>query len=107
MLSLTDLSFGLDYVLTEGGANLSFGERQLLSLARVLLNPCSIIVMDEPTSGIDPLSDAKIERLLHDKLAGKTIVTIAHRTETLSRYDRLIDLQVINQAVSATQPEKR
>jgi ABC-type transport system involved in cytochrome bd biosynthesis fused ATPase/permease subunit len=49
--------------------------------------------MDEPTSGLDPETDARITTILETALRNKTVLTIAHRTESLNRYDRIVEMR--------------
>jgi ATP-binding cassette subfamily C (CFTR/MRP) protein 1 len=87
------LGFPLDHAVTEGGGNFSVGERQLICLARVIAAGRSIVLMDEPTSGLDPETDARISEILRTALRDKTVLTIAHRQESLGNYDRIIEMQ--------------
>lgn len=75
----------------EGGRNFSTGQRQLVCLARALVADRPFIVLDEPTSGIDVETDVRIQRVLADAMRGKTILAIAHRMETLARYDHVVE----------------
>jgi ABC-type multidrug transport system fused ATPase/permease subunit len=86
------LSVSPAFNLIEGGENLSRGERQLLCLARTILGSQPFVLMDEPTSGVDSISDAKIQNVLFQVLRGRTVITIAHRLNTLSQYDWIIEL---------------
>jgi ATP-binding cassette subfamily C (CFTR/MRP) protein 1 len=90
-LEAVNLTFNLACPVTEGGANLSFGERQLICLARVIVANCPFVIMDEPTSGVDSITDAIIQSVLRSALADRTIITIAHRLETLAGMDRIIE----------------
>jgi ABC-type multidrug transport system fused ATPase/permease subunit len=83
----------LDAPVSEGGGNLSLGERQLLCLARVIVSKKPFVIMDEPTSGVDTITDAAIQQVLRTELYDRTIITIAHRLETLARQDRIIELE--------------
>jgi ABC-type multidrug transport system fused ATPase/permease subunit len=87
------LRFSLDQTVNEGGGNFSVGERQLICLARVIAAGRSIVLMDEPTSGLDPETDARISEILRTALKDKTVLTIAHRQESLGNYDRIIEMQ--------------
>jgi ABC-type multidrug transport system fused ATPase/permease subunit len=87
------LSFPLEMQLREGGSNLSLGQRQLLCLARVILSKRPVVVMDEPTSGVDTITDAIMQNVLRTALRDRTIITVAHRLETLARFDRIIELE--------------
>lgn len=91
-LRQVDLGFTLDHKIIEAGKNLSLGERQLVCLARVLLGDKAVIILDEPTSSIDSVTDQKIQRVLSTALKGRTILTVAHRLETLRDYDLILEL---------------
>ena len=71
------------------GVRLSAGERQLVSLARVLLADPSVIVLDEATSSVDPGTERAVERALAEISKGRTVITIAHRLSTARRADRI------------------
>jgi ABC-type multidrug transport system fused ATPase/permease subunit len=79
------LSGGLDHEVREGGAGLSAGERQLISIARALLADPRILILDEATSNIDRPTEVLIERALDTLLAGRTSIIIAHRLSTVRR----------------------
>jgi ABC-type multidrug transport system fused ATPase/permease subunit len=91
-LDAVGLKLSLDQEVAEGGQNLSLGERQLVCLARVIAADRPIILMDEPTSGLDPETDARISVVLATSLKDKTVLTIAHRKESLGRYDRVVEM---------------
>ena len=78
--------------VTEGGANFSVGERQLLSIARGMLREAKVIILDEATSNVDGESDAKIQKVLRDVFVGSTSMTIAHRIETIADSDFILVL---------------
>ncbi|KAI1142928.1 P-loop containing nucleoside triphosphate hydrolase protein [Hypoxylon sp. FL0543] len=79
----------LDADVEEGGANYSQGQRQLLSIARVLLRNTRIVVCDEATSSLDPETEAKIQGVMLKAFSNKTVLTIAHRLQTVLKYDRI------------------
>lgn len=91
-MAAVGLGFDLDSPVTEGGQNLSIGERQLVCLARVIAAERKIILMDEPTSGLDPETDARVSMVLATAFKSKTVLTIAHRRESLGRYDRVLEM---------------
>jgi ATP-binding cassette subfamily B protein len=84
---------GYDTLLTERGANLSMGQRQLLSFARALVADAPILVLDEATSSIDSDTEAQIQQALAIVLKGRTGLVIAHRLATVRNADRIIVLQ--------------
>jgi ABC-type multidrug transport system fused ATPase/permease subunit len=81
---------GLDHVVREGGAGLSAGERQLISIARALLADPRILILDEATSNIDRPSEVMIERAFDTLLSGRTSIIIAHRLATVRRADEIL-----------------
>jgi ABC-type multidrug transport system fused ATPase/permease subunit len=84
------LDDGLDHRVREGGAGLSAGERQLISIARALLADPRILVLDEATSNIDRPTEILIERALDRLLRGRTSIIIAHRLSTVRRADEIL-----------------
>ena len=83
---------GLAASLSERGANISYGQRQLLAIARALVYNPAILVLDEATSSVDPESEALIQDAMKRLLAGRTTMTIAHRLTTVHRADRILVL---------------
>ena len=81
---------GLDHVVREGGAGLSAGERQLISIARALLADPRILILDEATSNIDRPTEILIETALDRLLHGRTSLVIAHRLATVRRADEIL-----------------
>ena len=81
---------GLQHEVREGGAGLSAGERQLISIARALLADPRILILDEATSNIDRPTEILIERALDRLLHGRTSVIIAHRLSTVRRADEIL-----------------
>jgi ABC-type multidrug transport system fused ATPase/permease subunit len=81
---------GLDHHVREGGAGLSAGERQLISIARALLADPRILILDEATSNIDRPTEILIERALDRLLRGRTSIIIAHRLSTVRRADVIL-----------------
>jgi ABC-type multidrug transport system fused ATPase/permease subunit len=85
------LTYPLHYDLSEGGKNLSVGERQLVCLARALLSDSPFLILDEPTSSIDTITDEVIQSVIRADLQGRTVFTIAHRLSTIVDSDIIIE----------------
>ncbi len=83
---------GLDTELGPGGSGLSGGEAQLIALSRLFLRSPDFILLDEASSRIDPLTEARVTRAIDRLLVGRTAVVIAHRLSTVERLDELMVL---------------
>ncbi len=89
---LEALPEGLETEVGEAGKALSMGQRQLVALARVLLQDPAIIILDEATASVDPLTEAQIQEGLDVILQDRTSIVIAHRLSTIKHADRIIVL---------------
>jgi ABC-type multidrug transport system fused ATPase/permease subunit len=86
-------SSGLDEAVEEKGRNFSLGEKQLICLARCLLQNAPVVIMDEATSSIDPKSEEILVKATEEFFSGRTQLIIAHRLSTLRSCDRILWLQ--------------
>lgn len=84
---------GLATSLSEGGQNLSMGERQLISFSRAVVRDPDILVLDEATSSVDPGTERRLQDSLHRLLERRTSLVVAHRLSTITSADRIIVLQ--------------
>ena len=83
---------GLETLVGERGVCLSGGERQRLAFARALLRKSEILILDEPTSELDHISQYKIQQTIERLRAHTTIIMISHRLETIKNADRILVL---------------
>jgi len=90
---LDDLPQGINTDVGERGARLSLGQRQLVALARVLLQDPAILLLDEATASIDPITEAQVQAALATVLSDRTSIIIAHRLSTVRAADRIIVLR--------------
>jgi ABC-type multidrug transport system fused ATPase/permease subunit len=90
---LASLPAGLDTSVRAGGGNLSAGEAQLLAMARVFLGDPGLVLLDEPSSRLDPATERRLELALERLLRGRTAVIIAHRLDTVDRVDAVAVLE--------------
>ncbi|MDO4799769.1 MAG: ABC transporter ATP-binding protein [Bacillota bacterium] len=81
---------GLDHVVTEGGATLSQGERQLLSFARAILRDPDILILDEATSSIDTETEMAIQEAIEKVSRQRTTFVVAHRLSTIKKADHIV-----------------
>ena len=83
---------GLIQEISEGGSNLSVGEKQLICITRAILRKSKIIVMDEATASIDYKTEEIIQKAIAELLNDSTFITIAHRIKTILNYDKILTL---------------
>jgi ABC-type multidrug transport system fused ATPase/permease subunit len=91
---LAGLPEGLETPIKAGGSNLSAGEAQLLAFARVFLKDPGLVILDEPSSRLDPTTERHLSRCVDRLLRGRTAIIIAHRLETVERADEVMVLDI-------------
>ena len=83
---------GLESIVTENGDNWSTGQRQLICLSRAMLKKSKIILLDEATASVDFATDELIQKTIREDFKGATVITIAHRLNTVADYDMIMVL---------------
>jgi len=90
---IEELPEGYQTRIGEGGARLSGGQAQRLALARAFLKDAPILLLDEPTSQLDPVTESQLADATQSLMAGRTVITIAHRLNTVFQADRILVIQ--------------
>ncbi|SCJ33050.1 Putative multidrug export ATP-binding/permease protein SAV1866 [uncultured Clostridium sp.] len=90
---ISRLSEGYDTVLSEGGSNLSAGQKQLLAIARAVLSNPSILILDEATSNVDTRTELRIQQAMLNLMKGRTSFIIAHRLSTIRDADNIMVIE--------------
>lgn len=89
---IESLPHGYDEVMTERGATLSAGQRQLICFARALAHNPALLILDEATSSVDPATEVKLQHAINTLLYGRTSLIVAHRLSTIKRCDSILVL---------------
>ena len=101
---------GYDTLLEERGNNLSGGQRQRIAIARAILKDAPIILLDEPTSALDEETEEYVNQTLLSISESKTLITVAHRLNTIVDYDEIIVLEegkIVESGTHETLMEKK
>ena len=107
---ISRLPNGYDTLLTDNAVNISKGEKQLLTIARAMLSPSPMLILDEATSNVDLRTEKAIQSAMTELMRGKTCFVIAHRLSTIQNADKILLVEngeVIEQGTHAALMEKR
>ena len=96
---------GYKTVIGEGGASLSGGEKQRISIARAILKDAPIIIFDEATANVDPENEDKLQQAMNSLMKDKTIIMIAHRLKTVENADQILVIDEGKVVASGTHNE--
>ena len=102
---IMQLEQGYDTLAGDAGDRLSGGERQLITIARAMLKPSSVVILDEATAYADPENEALIQQAISKLVAGKTLIVVAHRLNTIRNADQILVVANGNIAGRGTQEE--
>ena len=102
---IMQLEQGYDTLAGDAGDHLSGGERQRITIARAMLKPASVVILDEATAYADPENEALIQQAISKLVAGKTLIVVAHRLNTIRNADQILVVANGNIAGRGTQEE--
>ena len=102
---IMQLEQGYDTLAGDAGDHLSGGERQRITIARAMLKPASVVILDEATAYADPENEALIQQAISKLVAGKTLIVVAHRLNTIRNADQILVVSNGNIAGRGTQEE--
>lgn len=88
-----DLPTKLQHLILEEGANISFGQRQLVCLARMVLRQPGLLLLDEATSAVEPHTQQLVQQTLRSAFPSSTLIAVAHRLETVLDFDHVVVLE--------------
>lgn len=100
---ISALPDGYDTKVGEGGANLSGGEKQRISIARAILKDAPVIILDEATASVDPENEQELQQAISELTKNKTLLMIAHRLNTVREADQILvldDGQIVQRETS-------
>ena len=93
LTSLLQESKPLDKVISEGGSNMSSGEKQLICICRAILRKSKVIILDEATANIDIVTEQKIQQLITENFKDSTMLVVAHRLNTIINSDKVLVME--------------
>ena len=89
---IMNLPNGYDTIIGEGGASISGGEKQRISIARAIIKDSPVVILDEATANVDPENEYQLQQAIKELTKSKTVIMIAHRLKTVKNADNIIVL---------------
>merc|ERR1719473_1688094 len=90
---IASLSGGLGFEMQGDSCNLSYGQRQLICMARMVIRQPSLILLDEATSALDPATQQHVQNTIERCFPESTLIMIAHRLETIANFDKIVVME--------------
>ena len=84
------MEYGYDTLVGDAGGKLSGGERQRITIARAILKPADVVILDEASAYADPENEVYIEEAINELVKDKTLIVVAHRLETIENSDKIV-----------------
>ena len=99
------MEYGYDTLVGDAGEKLSGGERQRITIARAILKPADVVILDEASAYADPENEVYIEEAINELVKDKTLIVVAHRLETIENSDKIVVVDQGKIVAEGTQSE--
>ena len=99
------MEYGYDTLVGDAGGKLSGGERQRITIARAILKPADVVILDEASAYADPENEVYIEEAINELVKDKTLIVVAHRLETIENSDKIVVVDQGKIVAEGTQSE--
>ena len=102
---ISKMEYGYDTLVGDAGGKLSGGERQRITIARAILKPADVVILDEASAYADPENEVYIEEAINELVKDKTLIVVAHRLETIENSDKIVVVDQGKIVAEGTQSE--